>query len=207
MSPRRTKAKDLRRSVARRPERRTIVIFCEGEASEPDYINALKRLPEVRDNTAIRIEVDPEQGAPITLVERAVARGEDDEVDECWCVFDVEWPQNHPRLDEAIRLAERHGVKVAVSNPCFELWLILHFTEQTAFLNTSEAERRSRRIDGRPGKRIDGPRYVQLRREAARRARALDKRHEGNRTTFPANNPSSSFPDLLAAIEPDFSAD
>ena len=32
----RERAKDLRRRVATRPERRTVVIFCEGEASEPE---------------------------------------------------------------------------------------------------------------------------------------------------------------------------
>ncbi|SCL38638.1 RloB-like protein [Micromonospora pallida] len=203
MSTRRTRAKDLRRPVARRPERRTIVVFCEGEASEPDYLNALKRLPEVRDNTAISIEVDPRQGAPITLVQRAMARAEDDEVDECWCVFDVEWPQNHPRLAEAVQLATRHGIRLAISNPCFELWLILHFTDQTAFLTTTEAERRSRKLDGRPGKRIDGPRYAELRKVAARRAATLDRRHAANQTRFPADNPSSTMYELLMAIEPD----
>ncbi|PWU55774.1 RloB domain-containing protein [Micromonospora sp. S4605] len=203
MAPRRTRAKDLRRPVARRPERRTIVVFCEGEASEPDYINALKSLPEVRGNTAVTVEIDPRQGAPITLVQRAVARNEDEEVDECWCVFDVEWPQNHPRLGEAIRLATAHGVRLAVSNPCFELWLILHFQEQTAFINTTEAERMSRRLDGRPGKRIDAMPYMAHRKDAARRAASLDERHARNQTVFPDDNPSSTMYQLLAAIEPD----
>ncbi|WP_320068369.1 RloB family protein [Micromonospora sp. RTGN7] len=178
-------------------------MFCEGEASEPDYINALKSLPGVRDNTAIRIEIDPKQGTPVTLVRRAVDRREDDEVDECWCVFDVEWPQNHPRLDEAVRLATTQGIRLAISNPCFELWLILHFRAQNAFLTTNEAERQSRILDGRSGKRIDGTRYVEMRRDAARRATALGRRHADNQTPFPDDNPSSTFHELLAAIEPD----
>ncbi|NJP30622.1 RloB family protein [Micromonospora thermarum] len=139
----------------------------------------------------------------MTLVQRAAARSEDDEVDECWCVFDVEWPQNHPRLAEAIRLATVHNIRLAISNPCFELWLTLHFEEQTAFLTTVEAERRSRRLDGRSGKRIDGARYVELRRIAARRAAALSHRHARNQTSFPKDNPSSTFYELLLAIEPD----
>ncbi|WP_449060961.1 RloB family protein [Planomonospora algeriensis] len=122
-------------------------MFCEGEASEPDYVGALKRLPEVRANTSVSIEIDPEQGVPLTLVKRAIERIRDDEVDECWCVFDVEWPQNHPNLRQAVRLADEHGIHLAVSNPCFELWLILHFEDQTAFMNTSDAERRSRKLD------------------------------------------------------------
>lgn len=162
----------------------------------------MKRLPSIRSNTAVNVEVATERGVPMTLVRRAVARAADDEVDECWCVFDVEWPRNHPHLAEAMRLAEAHGVRLAVSNPCFELWLILHFEDQTAFVSTDEAERRSRGLDGRAGKRIDGDMYVRLRNDAVKRAIRLSRRHDENGTSFPRDNPSSSMHALLAAIEP-----
>jgi hypothetical protein len=169
--------------------------------SEPDYINGLKRLPEIRDNTAISIEIDPERGVPLTLVKWAVERSRDDEVDECRCVFDVEWPKNHPNLDQAVQLARAHGVRLAVSNPCFELWLALHFEDCTAFLHTKEAESRSRHLDGRQSKRIDADQYMGRRRAAASRALALQRRHEQNRTPFPKDNPSSTMHEFLAAIE------
>jgi len=202
MSPRRTRAKDLRRKIASRPERKTVVVFCEGEASEPDYVNAVRRLPSVRGNTSVNIEVASERGVPLTLVRRAIDRAVDDEVDECWCVFDVEWPQQHPNLTEAMRLAEDHGIRLAVSNPCFELWLILHFEDQTGFLNTADAERRSRKLDGRAGKRIDADMYMPLRHSATQRAVRLSRLHERNKTSFPCDNPSSSMSDFLAAVEP-----
>jgi hypothetical protein len=179
-----------------------VVVFCEGEASEPDYINGLKRLPNIRGNTAINIEVATERGVPLTLVRLAIDRAGDDEVDECWCVFDVEWPKNHPNLKQAVALAADHGIRLVASNPCFELWLLLHFEEQTAFMNTCDAERRSRQLDGRPGKRIDAESYLPLRRAAADRAKKLARRHERNETSFPNNNPSSSMFEFLAAIEP-----
>jgi hypothetical protein len=202
MTPRRSRAKDLKRKVAARPERRTIVVFCEGEASEPDYINGLRRLPGVRANTSVSIEIDPDQGVPLTLVKRAVEQKRDDEVDECWCVFDVEWPKNHPNLKQAIHLANEHGIRLAISNPCFELWLILHFADHTAFLTTDEAERMSRKLEGRTGKRIDAGQYMPHRHLAATRAAALVKRHAGNESPCPDDNPSSTMGDLLAAIEP-----
>lgn len=202
MSPRRTRAKDLRRKTAIRPERKTVVVFCEGEASEPDYINGLKKLPGIHGNAAINIEIATERGVPLTLVESAIDRSADDEVDECWCVFDVEWPRHHPNLARAMSLAADHDIRVVVSNPCFELWLILHFADQTAFMNTSEAERRSRQLDGRRGKRIDAGAYLPLRRVAVERATRLTRRHEQNGTRFPQNNPSSSMHDFLASVEP-----
>lgn len=179
-----------------------MVIFCEGVKSEADYINGLKRLPEIRRNTAINIEIDPDQGAPLTLVERAIDRLGDDEMDECWCIFDVEWPQNHPNLPRALQRARDHGVNLAISNPCFELWLLLHFEEQTAFLETCHAERRSRHLEGRTGKGIDAARYMPSRAIAAERAKALARRHAANDTCFPRDNPSSTVYLLLDAIEP-----
>ena len=46
--------------------------------------------------------------------------------DEVWCVHDVD---DHPRLDEARIMARDNDISLAVSNPCFELWLLLHFRE------------------------------------------------------------------------------
>jgi len=192
----------LKRKTASRSERKTVVVFCEGEASEPDYIKAVKRLPNVRANTSINIEIDPRRGVPLTLVQRAVDRIADDEVDECWCVFDVEWPQNHPNLIHAVELADQHNIRLAISNPCFELWLILHFEDQAAFMDTKKAERRSRELDGRSGKRIDADRYLPRRAEAALRASRLAERHQRDQTSFPQNNPSSTMGDFLKAVEP-----
>ncbi|MGH3866009.1 MAG: RloB family protein [Pseudonocardiaceae bacterium] len=200
MTPRRTTAKNLKRKTANRPERKTVVIFCEGKASEPDYINGLKRLPNVHSNTSISIEVDPHQGVPMTLVRLAIDRAVDDEVDECWCVFDVESPKEHPNLKQAIQLARDKNIRLAISNPCFELWLILHFEDRTAFLDTDEAERRSRELDGRSGKNINADQYMPHRHAAAQRASSLSCRHKRNQTMFPRDNPSSAMSDLLTAI-------
>jgi len=43
-------------------------------------------------------------------------------------VFDAETPDNHPNVQHAIDLARGHGVNLAISNPAFEFWFLLHFT-------------------------------------------------------------------------------
>ena len=116
-------------------------------------------------------------------------------------MFDVEWPRNHPNLTDAVRLAKAKGISLAISNPCFELWLILHRESQTAFLDTEKAERRSRKLDGRDGKRIDAASYLPDRHAAARRAAELTHRHEQNQTAFPRDNPSSTMYELLIAVQ------
>ncbi|MEU7615178.1 hypothetical protein AB0B27_03565 [Micromonospora rifamycinica] len=64
----------------------------------------------------------------------------------------------------------------------------------------AEAEKTSRSLDGRPGKSIDASIYLPLRKQAARRAEQLEKRHEKDGTTFPEDNPSSGMHHLLRAL-------
>ncbi|MGH3974491.1 MAG: RloB family protein [Pseudonocardiaceae bacterium] len=102
------------------------MVFTEGRRSEPDYVNGLKKPPHIAEDVSLNLELRPEHGVPLTLVQLAVERNKDEEVDECWCIFDVEWPTSHPNLNAAISLAQNNGIELAISNPCFEVWLILH---------------------------------------------------------------------------------
>jgi hypothetical protein len=70
---------------------------------------------------------------------RAVKRSGDEffNYDEVWCVFDVD---EHPMLADALQQARANGINVAVSNPCFELWLLLHFQQQNAWLDRDAAK-------------------------------------------------------------------
>ena len=199
----------LRRESDIDAPRRTFLVFCEGERTEPDYLKALKQEPEVRDGASVEIRIadDPRGAVPYTLVSAAASSKsrsfeEADEIDEVWCLFDVEWPINHPRLDEAISLAEESGVQLAISNPCFELWLALHFKDRRKRLKTDEAVSLRHRRDGTADtdKSVDGSIYMPRRNAATRRARYLSNMHEGNGTRFPNDNPSSGMFLFLDAI-------
>lgn len=108
----------LSRRAATRSPRRTFVILCEGTVTEPQYLDALKRLREVREVASVKIEVDKDRSGavPLTLVEAAVEvkRG-NDEIDEVWCLFDVEAPEPHPNLAQALARARDNGIKTAGS--------------------------------------------------------------------------------------------
>lgn len=206
---RRAGARPLKRKVATRQPRKTLVVFCEGERTEPEYLDALKRQPSVRDVAAVDLRVETGQGGsvPRTLVAMATearsrALDEEAEIDEFWCVFDVEWPRNHPGLIEAVQQARANGIQLAVSNPCFELWLILHFQDHTAWLDNTQALRLRRQLDGSSDKGLDAAKYMPLIADATRRAAGLDRRHLQDGTVFPHDNPSSGMHRLLAAVEP-----
>lgn len=200
--------KPLRRRVATLRPRKTFLIICEGERTEPEYLDALKRQRSAREAAAVDIRVEtgrgvstPRQLVDIALAARQRALGEGAEIDEFWCVFDVEWPINHPGLRTAIEKAESNGVRLAVSNPCFELWLILHFRDYTAWLDSHEACRIRRGLDGSPDKGLNAAKYMPNVAAAADRAANLDMRHERDDVTFPHTNPSSGMHLLVAAIE------
>ncbi len=132
---------------------------------------------------------------------RARANEEEGEIDEVWCIFDVEWPRNHPELREALELAHRSDVHVAVSNPNFELWLALHHCDHTAWLDNPAALKLRSRYDGSVDKGLSGDIYMQRRGDAAARAIALDVKHAGDGTSFPDNNPSSGMHRFLTAVD------
>jgi hypothetical protein len=88
-----------------------------------------------------------------------------------------------------------------VSNPCIELWFVLHFQEQTAELSRSEAQSLSARLLG-SGKSLSiESRHALTERhdEAVERAERLTVRHEGNGLASDAN-PSSNLWELVGSI-------
>jgi len=99
-------------------------------------------------------------------------------------------------------MARANSIKVALSNPCFELWLVLHFREHSAWLDNDGARRLRCSHDGRSDKGIAGVQYMPLRGVAAERAERLERWHAENGTVFPHDNPSSGMHRLLAALKP-----
>ncbi|MFI6072805.1 RloB family protein [Actinoplanes sp. NPDC051343] len=189
--------------------RKTLLVFCEGARTEPEYLDALRRLPEVRNAAAVDIRIDRNSAGfkPLGLVRAAIAAREkaireEGEVDEFWCLFDVEWPHTHPGLREAVALAADHGICLAISNPCFELWLALHFADQAAWLDNDGARRLRRRHDGQADKGLAADIYMPNRAAAATRAAKLERSRARNGTRLPDNNPSSGMHLLIGSVGP-----
>jgi hypothetical protein len=67
--------KSLRRRVAQLHPRKTLLFFCEGARTEPEYLDALRRLPEVRNAAAVDIRIDRNSAGfkPLGLVRAAIA--------------------------------------------------------------------------------------------------------------------------------------
>jgi len=117
------------------------------------------------------------------------ARRNDHDFDEIWCVFDRD---DHEDIAGTLQMARDRGIQVAFSNPCFELWLVLHVAEQTAHVNRVEIQRRCRELGLTVGKRIKKEavdRLLSGYAEAKQRACALAVMHE--ETGSQERNPGS----------------
>ena len=110
----------LQRRVNVRELRQRFLIVCEGEKTEPSYFDDLR----VRGRIPGKVKGIGE--SPVRVVKHAIKLMKEDDYDQVWCVFDRDiFPVKN--FNAALRLAEKHGIKVAYSNEAFELWYVLHF--------------------------------------------------------------------------------
>ncbi len=142
------------RNLARAPkklrERRRILIVCEGRETEYNYFRGLKREEDCRRQRFVLKVVRGKGGSARDTVEKAVSRQTQGEVsaagkyDEVWCIIDVEILEKHHAkpLKEAREMAQREGIKLALSNPCFEYWLLLHLEKSARVYSTTDKLRR-----------------------------------------------------------------
>jgi RloB-like protein len=112
-------------------------IFCEGEKTEPNYLNGYLAM---LDNGARRrvIQIEPtEINTPVQLVDAAISLKKSSSSlpqDEFWVVYDRESVTKYPDAlhAKARQKADRSGIKIAICNVCFEYWLLIHFIETDA---------------------------------------------------------------------------
>jgi hypothetical protein len=102
-------------------------------------------------------------------------------------VFDVD---GHPNLPAAIEQANANGIKLAISNPCFELWALLHFRDQRGHIERQHVRAACRNHIPNLTKLLPFGLLFEKYEEAVARARALAKWQfeQGNS----GSNPSTS---------------
>lgn len=118
--------RSFRRKAPDRPYRKLYIIATEGSETEPAYFSIFQS----KDRTIrIRLLDSKNKSAPKNVLKRAekyIQKQKLKKNDEVWLVLDRdEWPE--ATLSWVWGRCQEMKFNLAVSNPCFEYWLLLHF--------------------------------------------------------------------------------
>ncbi|MEI8202202.1 MAG: RloB family protein [Bacteroidota bacterium] len=116
---------EKKRSIDNRNFRLYYLIVCEGEKTEPNYFEAIKKELPVG---IIDLKIEGTGRNTIGLINHTIAMRDKSnrKYDYVWAVFDKNSfpPEN---FNGAIIKANANNIKCAWSNEAFELWFLLHF--------------------------------------------------------------------------------
>ena len=125
-------SKALQRQRHERAQNKRYLIVCEGTKTEPNYFAELLEDLSIRQQV---VRIAPNEGvSPDRVVAHALLLYDEDAAggdayDAVHCVFDRD---RHTTFDDAVQrtkdLNDAGKPLIAItSNPCFEVWLLLHF--------------------------------------------------------------------------------
>lgn len=135
-----------------REQRKTFLIVCEGEKTEPLYFSAFRVPKEV-------CEVKGTGYNTISLVNEAIRLSQNGTYDQVLVVMDKD-SFSVDQFNRALQLAKNNNIQVAYSNEAFEIWYLLHFDfHQSAISRTSYKQRLTNRLGFRYEK--NNPRMFQ----------------------------------------------
>jgi len=133
MSLTQRKARPLVRDAASLRDDRLFIVACDDTYAPKQYFEFF-RIPRVQ------VHIVPTEYGK-SSAEHVLARLENidhEEDDELWLLLDVDHYAEGNHLKTfltALTKARQRGVNVALSKPCFELWLLLHHEDEPAVVN------------------------------------------------------------------------
>lgn len=161
-----------------------IFICTEGSVTEPRYFNDFIEYFRISQAHVKLIPREDSLSSPSQIIEKVnqFIRGLRNNKkifpnDEFWLVLDTDsWgPNLHETIDDAVRRKYKH----AISNPCFEIWFLLHYkTSEEIKQNTSRFDTKSSintALHEYPISGINTLDYIPLTDFAIQNAKELDK--------------------------------
>lgn len=175
-------SKSLRRRPASVSPPVKFTIFSEGKNTEPEYFDAIDQSIK---GALVSLQVVKAAGAPKTIAAKALGfrkkrRGRIssfEEKDQIWVVFDRD---EHDAVNESIDNLTTNSIGVAFTNPCFELWLILHIEDFDSPIDRHAIQKHLESIcadySTRQGKKPDCKKFMDRIEVAEGRAAKMNKR-------------------------------
>ncbi len=125
--------KEKKREPGNRILREYFLIVCEGERTEPNYFDSIKKsLPVGLVDVEIKgVGMNTRSLVGETIRLRAVREKENNrEYDQVWAVFDKD--SFDKDFNSAIQMGAQNKIDCAWSNEAFEIWYLLHFAYFTS---------------------------------------------------------------------------
>lgn len=163
------------------------LVVCEGE-TEVDYLCEFARSLRVHAHICKGDGTDPKS---IVCTAKRKSREDGIKYDQIFCVFDRD---NQPSVfAEAIELCKSRKFIAIVSNPCFEIWLFLHFQlRESGFGSPQQMMKALRKLPGFEDYDKDGVQIfrttVHLIDDACKNASTLASKQQNNPKKDPYTN-------------------
>lgn len=133
----------VERPLRSRKYRYLMLIVCEDQNTERVYFEQFNRLfNALLPSETVYVKAVGTGRNSLGVVMQAIAEREKlatesgKMVDEVWAVFDKDdldkIPKTRENFEQAFSLAGEEHIRIAYSNECFELWLLLHFRNVNA---------------------------------------------------------------------------
>jgi len=175
------KGSRFQRITGKSSYRSIFLLSLEGRVSEPEYFNTLKQLPSLSEmNIKIECLKKGNKSAPKHLLKKmefALNKHKLGRKDEAWIILDRDsWEEEHINDIYQWTLKQtKYKRGLALSNPNFEYWLLLHFEDGKNISNSHDCARRLRQHLPNYDKRIDVSKFTETRiEEALYRAKIRD---------------------------------
>lgn len=176
----------------------SFLIVCEGEKTEPNYFTAFRT-----QLNSVLVEIVGSGTNTVTTVKETIRLKEsyrDEPFDQYWCVFDKD-SFSVQQVNEAYRLAEKFGIKVAFSNECFEIWYLLHFHYYNSGMSRTQYAEKLEKELGVKYQKNDETMYAKLKPRQVDAIRNAVKLKDSYETFDPArNNPYTTVHELVQEL-------
>ena len=206
-----------RRGSKPRRTKPVILIVTEGEKSEPKYFEHFRTR---QNNVEVRVVPNSKNGGKtdyLNLIRKASRICKEDDLspksgDSVWIVADGDVnyqaadaiKKKNAALTQARATAEKEAYSLLISNPCFELWYLLHLRYTTAHLPDYDAVKKALEQAGIKDYEKHNDLYEQLDSEtleAIKRAKRLETHQVENGFALPLGIDANPFTEVYRLVE------
>jgi hypothetical protein len=135
------------RRAANRSIANKLLIVCEGQKTEPQYFKGIRQHKRLR---TLQVTIVDASGRtnPIGIINRAIAERQTIQTDKGWETNDSVWAvfdgdehrhQDPQNWQTAIAKAKTQKINLAITNPSFEFWYLIHFQDAFSQMNADTA--------------------------------------------------------------------